>query len=259
MALATSCSKEKENANDEPRQLYFASGFGLADAEIIVNGNPTNSGKAFTHFVISGQNKVQIKGVVGEGGYTFRLGKSSGLLASDYRDVLVHEEIKSGFTEDRTFSFKETTWPRWTWQDADRIESFGEKDLAEIKGIIREVFEAAKKLDLDQGLPVKKWTNDPVQLARTKELWDKAMAGVKSYDKLIYKVSPENELTALAGRQLVLIRTKSGDPIFYVGRDEDSIPEPVPGGPMVWNYFIGPDEMFFAKFNGKWSWLMPTL
>jgi hypothetical protein len=258
-SLLSSCSKKAE-----PSQLYYyASGAGLAGAEILVNGNPTNQGRAFSHFVISGVNWVQIKGDIPAGGYNFRLGKSPGLFSSEYRDVIVHQEERSGFSEDRIFSFNESNWPRWAWQDADQIESFEENDLKEIRSIVGQIFDALKKERPDAktlfNLPrTKPWTDDPSVLKRTNDEILKVLWVINSYEKLIHERAPEEELTASVGKQLVLIRAKSGT-IFYIGRDKKSIPEPEVGGKAVWNYSFGEDDMFFAKFNGQWTWLMPTM
>ncbi|MFT3866983.1 MAG: hypothetical protein QM715_00665 [Nibricoccus sp.] len=253
--LLFSCAKKANKP-----WLYYSSGAGLNDAVVYVNENPTNQGRAFSHFVIEGVNWVRLKGEAGENGYQFRVVKKPSLTGSVYEDVINQESAESGQVN-RIFSFNQGEWWRWTWQDADEIKGFEEKDLHEIKAIIREVIENAKQPvtrweDILPKAKTRMWSDDPEQLADGRKLCEKAIKGIRSYKKLVYQECRSEDLVHFVGKQLVMVKAKTG-PIFYVGQDEADKAKPKTGE-VVWNYFIGQDEMFFAKFNGQWTWLIPT-
>lgn len=251
----TSCAKKA----NEP-WLYYSSGAGLNNAVLYVNENPTNQGRAFSHFVIEGVNWVHLKGEAGENGYQFQVVKKQRLLSSEYQDVINQESSEPGQVN-RIFSFNQGNWWHWAWQDADEIKNFDEKDLNEIKAIIRQVIDNAKRPatkweDLLPKAKTKMWTEDPEQLASGRELFEKSIKGIRGYKKLVYKECRPEDLVHFVGKQLVMVKAKTG-PIFFVGQDEADKVEPKTGE-VVWHYHIGADEMFFTKFNGQWTWLIPT-
>lgn len=248
------CAKKKE----EP-WYYYSSGAGLPDAVLYVNDNPTNQGRALSLFVVEGVNWIRLKGEAGEGGYEFRVIKTPRLLSSEYKVVIDQESPLPGEVN-RIMSFNQGKWWHWAWQDADEIKDFGERDLSEIKAIVREVIDGAKRpvtawSDLMPKGKSRMWSDDPQQIAQANELSDKALKAVRSYKKLSYRECSLDDLEHLVGKQLVLVKAKEG-PIFFVGQDESEKPE-AKIGEVVWNYSIGADEMFFAKFNGRWTWLVP--
>ncbi len=251
-----SCAKKKE----EP-WLYYSSGAGLNDAVLYVNGNPTNQGKAFSRFVIRGVNWVELTGVAGENGYRFSVVKTPGILSPSYRQIIDHEESQAGIAVHRRFSFNETAWWHWAWQDADEIEKFDARDLSEIKAIVRDAIEQAKRPkfkwdDLLRSPKSRLWSEDPELVAQGRAFNEKASKAINGYAKLVYRECRPEDLVASVGRQLVMLKAKEG-PIFFVGNDEATDAEPRKGE-VVWSFHYGADEMFFAKFNGEWTWLVPT-
>jgi hypothetical protein len=241
-------------------RYYFLSGM-WGDLDLFVNGNPTNRGHALTYFLVDGKNSLELKGDVSEYGFHLTVFRAKGLFDPKTEIIIDQRQELGQARNPGVIEFEAEMNHRWMWRKADTLGPLTVDDRAAILAIFDSICAQIQADNFDPGSILKRqdvvlWScareHLPLMEQQLKELQSK----VPPRSELVFQSARHEELRLLSGKQLAML-VCDHDKLVYLGPPAKDDP-PAPGE-VRWTYSYGFSEMFSAKFDGQWKFLIPNL
>lgn len=241
--------------------FYMISGTSPEDAQIFVNGNPTNRGQALSLFLIEGRNTIDHRSSFENEGYDMRVIKTKNLFSSDFETILNIKKNMANAKKSSTSSFKIGHWWRWTWQDCDTLTELTDSDKEEILKLFDSMCELANNFEEDKGFltshpDILPWSEHTFFTERAERFTKKIMTNLPPRSELVETKASHENIKMLIGKQIIMLISTDSEKLYDLSRKIQNT-EPDANG-VTWNYGLGYNEMFIVKKDAKWKMILPT-
>jgi hypothetical protein len=257
--LVASCAKTPDHEG-----YYGLFGELEPGIEIYVNGNPTDEGQNLSLFIVQGENHIDLRGPFKERGFTLTVRKTKDFYGIDGKTITTAKRNLEEAKENSGFSFEEPTWWRWAWQDADLLDSdLTGEDRKQIHGIVDDLCNKVANRQFGGHRWVEEpfiryWGDDRQLVTRAVEAESEALTQLQFPEPIYFsRVSPK-EIEFLVGSQIVMVRSLDGALLSSLGPEPLAESSDYTGG-FRGPFYYGIKVMFFSRFEGNWSFLLPVI